>query len=470
MKLPTLTLALVATLSGATISQDALLYTPMNQVNPEMTLSGSSSTILSQLGSMDVVSVVPDVALGYSAEKFATRAGWSTLTGDVNGDGWYVEPVLFGKIDAVTTLKDGLAGTATIRDLYLSPAVPVGVGGGGCLWTMAPGDVARIGDNGNVSWFLTEQQVRQAFQIANGQPANVDAVCLDGFQNIILSLEDDVTIVGGQTAMDGAILAIPSFAVTYNPDDTVQSVVPGSGMILFGEATVDAMVVNAQVQNPALGMVTQIGDTDGLCVDSLGGTFTKPIEGVGNHTFSDVLFCGTRLMGGGVLSTLGNGTIAMVNGVTLAKSALVGWSTDGEEVGIDPNAGTIGSLNALELTPVPGRFVLDSKDPTPVPGGSITLAAGGLDVGGALGILYSLGPSAPCSVAASVPFSNPGFPDLYLPMGINLVGSADALGIVSLDTPYAGGVPAGLSLVMQGFTLMGPGLDLTLSAPLTLQF
>lgn len=78
------------------------------------------------------------------------------------------------------------------------------------------------------------------------------------------------------------------------------------------------------------------------------------------------------------------------------------------------------------------------------------------------------GDTTPGAFQPSLPFPNPCFPDLYLPTSTLAGIVADANGMAEGYVPYAGGVPAGVTLVLQGVKATDGSFEL--SAPIVLQF
>ena len=441
-------------------ADETLFFTTRNQYGPEQTLSGSGGTILGRLTKQDIEVVTPREGGGYSAEKFATSVGWSTLAGDFNGDGVYYEHDLFHAIDAMLTISPD--GPPSLRDVFVSPARAAG---SGCLGTLEPGDVAAIGRSGVLEYFVTEQLIRRAFDIPQNRDANVDAVCLDRFGNLLISVEKNTVILGGVAVGDGAVLCVPAADITHS-GRTITSIVPGSGFVLYTERQMDDMVVNARVANSALGVVQEIVDTDGLCQDPRGGKRDIHLEDGRDVTVAELLFSGQRLQGGGVLSTLNNGSIAEINGVPLGVWNGTHWDTEGPRVGLEASDRLVGSLNALDIERPVCRFVLDTDDPLVAAGEAVRVIAGGLAPYSVFVLYARPGPGAPCQVAASTPLSNACFPDWYSG-GILYSGSADAEGYVRFVRPYGGGM-AGQVQVMQAVGISPAGRGL--SAPLSIQF
>ena len=363
----------------------SMLFSPKQE---ETTRSGSGGTSLAEIQRNAVAMVTPTPALAHSAELFMPDLAWQTMIGDEDADGDVYTRHLTGGIDAVLVLPYvwnpvlqqpvPRSGPIDARDVFISPVEDVGVAVSGApgLRKGDCGTIVRIGGaNGQVMHFIRAEQIIQALGLvdANGQsitPAelNLDGIAVDKDRNILLTFEETQLLrrnLGAGpvtfTLEDGGIAMIPWNGWTPDVRGNVASVVAWSGVIVGSEAGVDAMVANAKPADAAGGCPVEIGDTDGLEVDPNGGAFTVTWLGNG-YSIPNLLFCGEKLSGAGVLSMAGGGSIALVNGTALANAC--GAATLGDQIGLAPAAGT-GSLDGLAvLDREPCRFVVKTSTPT----------------------------------------------------------------------------------------------------------
>ena len=423
----------------------------------ETTRSGSSGSSLATITPEDIAIVEPVPGAPYSAETYADHLNWNTLAGDGDLDSFYYEGPLSGQIDALY-----FCGYFSIRDLRISTKLPLPCAGSGII---EPGDVAAILPSGMAQHLIDDTQIRLAFDIpVSVLSFDVDAVWVDPYGHILLSFEEDMYIQGGSTLLkDGAVAWIQNIYLTWNWDDCrVVSVIPNTGQVALSEARVDSMCVNANAADASGAAVGSIGDLDGLTYDPTGGYFTSDD---GYPFLRDMLFCGERLTGGGILSTFGSGSIAEINLVPMATPFGFG-ATDGTQVGLDP--GSVLSLNGLDMADDACRFILDSSTPVLLTAGPLNITAGGADPFQPVLILVTVpGVSGPGGVQPSVVHNNPCLPEWYL-HNIAFLVFSDALGIVDLTAFYGGNAPPGSTIVLQGASPKS-GIY-ALSLPITLQF
>ncbi len=422
----------------------------------ENTLSGSSGSSLGTITPEDIAIVGPQTGV-YSAETLLDHLNLNTLAGDGDGDAFYYEAPLAGRIDALEVC--GASADFTARDVFFSTKLPLPCASGGVI---EPGDVSGIRIGAGANPMIDDLQIRTALGISpNILSFDVDAVARDPSGALFLSFEQDVPILWGtQMLFDGGIAVIPASALTW-ADCMVTAVLPDAGFIAANENLINTMVVNASVADNVGNFIQVVFDVDGLELDPNGGTFTS-----GSGTFPNLIFSGEYLTGGGILSTAAGGSIATINGIPMATA--FGWgATDGTQVGLAP--GGVGSLDGLALTQPTCRFVMDSSTPfIPTPG-PLNLAAGGADPGELVYVYARIyGVDVPGGFQPSVPAANPCFPEWYLWNTYLFSLPADALGIVDVTLPYGGGVPAGNNVVFQALTNKTAGWSL--SAPITLQF
>lgn len=424
----------------------------------ESTLSGSSGSTLGTITPEDVAVVSPWTGV-YSAETFANHLNFNTFTGDGDGDAFYHSSPMADAIDALDICSPGVF-THTLRDLFFSTKKPVPCAGGGLI---EPGDVSAVAMNAVSNVFIDDLQIRDALGITPNTPFfDIDAITRDNTGSIYLSFEADVPILLGTVMLrDGGVAYIPASAITYSGCNVI-AVVPLSGNVAFTENEANLMTVNASVADNGGNFIQVIFDLDGLEVDPNGGTFTAS-----GGTFPNLIFSGEYYTGGGILSTAGGGSIAVINGIPMA-TAFPGGPTDGSQVGLAPT-GFVSSLDGLALAAPTCRFILDTQFPYMPGPGFFNFTAGGADPFQPVyyyARIFSV--NAAGGFQNSVPLLNPCFPEWFLNNTYLFPLPSDALGIVNFTSPYGGGVPAGNTVLLQGVTLKAIGWSL--SVPITIQF
>jgi hypothetical protein len=225
----------------------------------EQTLSLSGGTVLQRLLPNEIAylewSNGPCAAP--SAEKWAPRTAFDTMAGDENGDGTLFAPFLFGRIDALC-VGFGLSpavGTTNLRQVFWSPEVGMGPVVAGAP-SLRPGDVGRIVRqgllDGQVEYFMRQEQFNQALGLPLNTPIDIDAITFQPGFGVYFSLDQDIganTFCGPTFVRDGDLLVVPDWAITWTPDFRVAAVLPNSAAVVYNEAQIQAMVVNANVAN-----------------------------------------------------------------------------------------------------------------------------------------------------------------------------------------------------------------------------
>lgn len=443
---------------------------------PELTLSGSGSTSLSQIRPNEIAHyMIPPTGCGsVSAEKWAPRGMFHTQAGDEDGDDSYWEPGLFGQIDALSYSAWPMTPNSpwNRRTIFFSPRQPMGnaVSLGASL---RPGDVGRIvrgaAGDGQVEYLITAEMV----QIALGLPptpavVNVDAVSVTRQFGVVFSLEFDrpVALCTGATMVrDGDVLMIPGSAISWTSDGRVASVAPGSAVIAYDEGQMDLFVSSANVANRNGICLSTIGDTDALQV-----VFGAPTVGsvptcFGPAPLPELFFSGSMLTGGAILTTAGGGMIRP--GPCGPMGTTCGGFTSGMQIGLRPPSPTQGiasSVNGLcdNRTQL---FTLESPTPQVAVGTAFSLDVN--SPGPLTFILCSFAPSGPAGVATSAnfPFGLNTYPDYY-PTPFTLAGSPFVT--PSMFASYTSpAVPFTVDLVLQAAAVAGGSI--ALSNPVTVE-
>lgn len=396
----------------------------------ETTLSGSNGTSLQTLRPNEIAHLEysngPCTSL--SAEKWAPRAVFHAMAGDENSDGMYWDPAIFGSIDALLVgISPTPIGGTNPRAVFFSPSIPMGAGVSSPD-VLRPGDIGHIVRNssgdGKIEYFLKQEQINQALGLPLSWPIDVDAAAWAPGHGIFLSLDQDVPVMtpcGPMLMQDGAIFMIPDWATTWTTDFRVASTVPNSAFIVYSEASVDAMVQNAQVTNRSGVCLTACGDTEALDIDWQGPWQTiVPCAGAVLQVPS-LLFSVENGTGASVLTTAGGGAI-YTNLCTTMGTACGSGPTFGPQSGIRPASTTLGApsyVNALAGTWTM-RYAMEARNPV------LNSSPSGLPANASLfdinspapfnWIFVTLVPSGINAVPTSLPafpWSMFGFPDYY---------------------------------------------------------
>ena len=450
-------LALLLAGVGLASGQESLFFSTAPPPGAtEQTLSGSSGTLLATLRREDLAIVSPGAAMPYSAETYLSHQNWNTLAGDRNCDAAVFQPILTGGIDAIAVCQPSGMQADRNHRVFLSSALDIPAAGG--MPAIADGDVFSYRANGMIAFMLTEDQIRSVFDIAPGEPVDVDAVTVDDKGTIYLSLEQTVTALG-VVVDDGAVLVIPHDKVFWS-DCGVADTIPSTGGILYTEADMDFMIANSGVGSPSGAPVTVVLDIDGLDADRHAPTKIYQVYNYGNLEVAELRFTAMAAHGGAVLTTELGGSIAVMNGAALAAAAPS--PTNGSGVGLLP--GMVRWLNgiaSIDKDP-PVRVTLDTDDA--VIAGSLRLDLGGADPGAP--VLIGLSPYAgACAAPPSVPLGNPGHSYFFGLGAFPITLIADGQGFASTGAIPVGPGP-GIELVLQAVTPKGPGVA-TLSGAVT---
>ncbi len=392
---------------------------------PELTLSGSSGTVLQTLQPNEVALFGGGPCPGVSAEKFAPRTCFHTMAGDENTGGVYWNPTLFGEIDALcAALLTPSAFNANARSMFWSPSQPMGTNIS--LLPLRPGDVGRIHNapDGQVEYFITQEQINQSLGLPLTNVLDIDAIAYRIGTGVFFSLDADVlanTQCGGPTFIqDGALVGIPDWAITWTTDGRVQFLAPGvTASVVYTEAMMDAMVVAANITDRFGVCITSAVDLESIEIDPAGSA-TASFPCPGTVFFApDFLFATETMTGASLLTTVGGGSV--YNGPCGGTARTCGGGpTFGPQLGIQPASSTQGAaswVNGLALVAA-CRHVLEPQ-------------VHNLNYGGAGGPGTSIDayspfafnvcwvelvpPTVPTSVTVAPFFSQWCFPDYYFP-------------------------------------------------------
>jgi hypothetical protein len=354
--------------------------------------------------------------------------------------------------------------------VFFSPSVTVGnnISGGPGL---RPGDVGHFvkttAGDGKVEYFMRQEQFNLAMGLPLNTPIDIDAICFQPGMGVYFSLDANIgttNFCGAVFVRDGDILCVPDWAITWTPDWRVQSVLPNSMAVVYTEAQVDAMVVNAAVADRFGFCIPNAIDLESLEFDwSVPANQVFPCPGTVIQA-PHFLFSTETMTGAGVLTTVGGGTIYNHLCGPAARSCGTG-PTLGSQMGIQPTSVAVGApsyVNALMST-FTCRMVIEPRQhqvfvfPAGAPLGS-TMIDYATPWAWNLAFMEIVLPTVPTSVSA-FPFSLLCFPDLYAPSlfihAWPLAGNWGSFPMVAIPPLYQGKV----LYQMMGFG--GSGLELS---------
>ena len=359
------------------------------------TASGSSGTVLANLGPTDVVSFLP--VFSFSCEKILSNVSINTILGDHDANGVFAQNFI-GSFDAIDVLK---VPTPPIEILNLfsfvySTSESFSGISKGSVFRFVPG--APVGDFAQA--VLLESQILSAV----GQSAGSDALDTNAFTqdvdgNIYLSFADD-EMVNGTLVGDGGVVMIPASAMTFAASGVVLSVTPASAVLLLNEAEVDAMVVAS-----GLTTASTIGDLSCLAIDSNAQTFI----GLDGQPHPNLYFSGEAL-GPVVLTTKNGGEIATTGSGPPLGSAVPNLG----DFGLGSMTGGIG---ALTVQPDTGRALATNVVDGEVnyPGENLVeFDFGNCTPGQSISVLFSLQPAGIGYQPIGATIHNRWFPQLYV--------------------------------------------------------
>ncbi len=414
-----------ATLTTAISAQLPSYMTTYSQ--PEASASGSGGTALSTLRPNEIHTLEFNSACMLSAEKWLPRTCTQVMAGDEDADGLFFHPNVLDRIDALVSIASWASPTGgdTQRSIYFSPNAAMGTaisGGPG----LRPGDVGRIvkigGAEGQIQYFLRQEQVNQALGLPPSYPINIDAIAFQPNYGVFFSIDTDVlavTACGPTLIRDGDVLCLPPGFTSYAPNLTIASTAPSSALVAYSEAQMDMMTANALVADRFGACVTTVGDTKSLEIDLAGpSTVVSPCPGISLLVPNLVYSC-EHMTGASLLETSGGGSIH--NTPCGPAGAPCGAMTMGPQLGIRPASLTVGAasfVNALASSRGCRHVLEPQQHVMPVFPLGAPLGANMIDYHNpftvSLILIEIVSPTVPSSVPA-MPFSPSCFPDLYAP-------------------------------------------------------
>lgn len=442
---------------------------------PEATVSGSGGTVMQKLLPNEIAHLEwsNGPCAWPSAEKWAPRTSFDTMAGDEDGDGTFFEPTLFGRIDALCVPFVMAPGNATTngRNVFWSPEQTMGTVISGAP-SLRPGDVGRIVRiglaDGQVEYFMRQEEFNTALGLPLNFPLDVDAVCFQPGLGVYFSVDQDVpgmTFCGPTFFRDGDLLCVPDWAITWTPDFRVAAVLPNSAAVVYSEAVIDLMVANAGVADHLGNCVNTSFDLESLDFDwngTVGVQFPCPGAMV---QAPDFVFSVETTTGAALLTTIGFGSI--YNHLCGPAATPCPGQTWGPQMGVQATSSTVGAtsyVNALAFART-YTHVLEPKQATMfVPGGA-PAGANAIDYNTPWPVNFVfvelVSPTVPASQPAW-PFSQLCFPDTYIPNLILWTVVPNQFGSIPLF-PIPPALPP-TKLLIQSVGIGGSGFELSTPA------
>ena len=469
----TLAIRLLATtaLAAAASAQNPDFLATFSQ--PERTLSGSGGTVLQGLFPNEIVQISwsTSTCASFSAEKWSPRTAFHTMAGDEDGDGTYWNPTIFGDIDALLTGPAATTAGLPVnqRTVFWSPSAPMGTTVSAA--PLRPGDVGRIVRNGlgdgQVEHFIRQEQINQALGLPPATPIDVDAIAFQQNYGVFFSLDADIVAplaCGPTLVRDGDILCIPGGALAYTPDLRIAGTAPMSVVVVFTEAQVDAMVVNAGITDRFGNCINNALDTEALEIDMFGPTgFVPTCTGIALPV-PTLIFATETMTGASLLTTVGGGSI-LPRPCGLVGSPCGTGPTFGPQIGLRQPTTAFGvpsHVNAIATARV-CHHVLETAQPVlnvfpfGAPAGATQIEYGSQWAFN-MALIEIVPPVVPGSLPA-FPFSQLCFPDLYAPSVVvhawPLLGTWGSFPMVAIPPGYTGKV------LFQNVGFGGSGLELS---------
>ncbi len=394
----------------------------------------------------------------------------------------------------------------TVRDTIATHQFDVFTTNGTAMHTLRPGDFIRWAGNGNVEFFITQDQIMAAAGPQTGTFANgASAICQDAAGNLYYSPAEGGHWIAGNNfvngngnrvfANDGSIIMIDAANITYDASGNVASIVPATAHILWEEVSagplsglsVRGMAANSNGQTATGALLTGYANTVGLDLDPNGGTVVAayPVGEVPNQvsytvpnlvwTVDNGTMCST------IFSTQNNGSIAVINGVQMGSNQ-TGIGCTGTPMGLVTDTGNFQPtsmgfciMNAWGHEPL----VLDMPNFGALEN-STTQASWEIDVHGDNGqvvfLLFGMGPGTN-SFAPSVPlallppvFTGTSFGQAFPYQSPStlalLINDSFGYSTFSVPNPHTGTF-AGMTLLLQAVGLTGN--QFALSNPVQMQ-
>ncbi len=469
---------------------------------------------INQLEEFDFSFVTPGA--GAFARSLQPATAHEAYFGDADGDGnftkffgfkTYFQNIQMGGL----FVKHADKGNATHDKVFFTVrtnAAPLQLeaflNNGTAVQVLRPGDFVRFSGNGNLEFFVTQDQLDLAAGLPPAGQANTkgaSAMCQDAARNLYYSPASGGHWVNGGLAPafanDGSIVMIDAASIIYDAQGNVASMAPNSAHLLVEETQpgpstnplfVRQMVLNALAfDRTGVPIVVGgiFGKISGLDLDPNGGTFTSrwPDAGGGFPQVPNFVFTSDPgSYGGTIFSTINNGSVAVINGITCG-SLVAGVPANGSWLGVQldvansqPSLMGLCLVDAIPFEPM----VLDMPS-----FGAVQPAAAqpliDIDVHGipgAVAIVFADFPTGafPLSVPSSfVPLPlaagshSQAFP-IFAPLQIGL-NVTDSFGYTtfSVGNPNAGTLTGAVAVLQGGLLDLVTGA-ITLSNPVLLQF
>ncbi|MFT4843417.1 MAG: hypothetical protein ACI8UD_001656 [Planctomycetota bacterium] len=446
-----LTITLLSTVALSTSAFAQLPSYMQTYSQPENNTSGSGGTVLGNLLPNEITMLEFNSICSISAEKWMPRTCTHVMAGDDDANGMYWNPGILGGIDALMSTANWSTpiGGDTQRSIYYSPAVAMGTnisGGPG----LRPGDVGRINRvgfvDGQIEYFITQEQFNNALGLPPAYPINIDAVAFQPNYGVYFSVDADVpamTVCGPTLIRDGDILCIPGSSIGLGAGPSVVWTAPASAVRVYTESQMDVMTANAMVADRFGACVTAVGDIESLEMDLFGPTTTIiPCPGMVLSVPTLIYSCENGT-GASLLETSGGGSIHNTPCGPAGTWCGTGNPTMGPQMGVRPASLTVGAASYVNaLADTRGcRHVLEPQQH--VVSGPAPMGATMIDYYSPFVLSLILVELAPPTVPSSFPafpFSPNCFPDLYTPSIIPWVpvgpgyGSFPMLGIPAAFT------------------------------------
>lgn len=401
-------LAAACLIAGATAAAGQALTIFFSTDGTETARSGAGGTLAAPgnhagvFRDEELLAVSPAPA-GPDAAAIVSSLSFAAWFGDDDGDGSFTERVA-GNLDALA-LVAGAPNPPTLFDFWLSfsdDAGPLGYVAGQII---RDGDVFRLLPGGGVTFLVTEAQLA----VAMGTTADFD---VNGF---VVNTNGDIywtmtttQSVNGVSLEDGGVARLPASGYVAGTGGVVQSVTPASAQVALHEVHVNVFYYVA-------GQGT-VGDLDGIALAPGGGTFQGP-----NGAVPNLWFVGdSPTSGPTIVSTVGGGTIPVVNGVAMTGGLAFGLAAT------DYAGGANSTLTGIAWAPwtlAARPRVLDMEEAGLLTPGTLRLDAAGFAPGPNFHLFANVAVAAPSGVFT---------PRTVIPPGLGL-GGAGSFPVLFVD-------------------------------------